>query len=86
MGNSDSFDLVLSTWFVMYLHEDLPGGLPNDFLSHGATALLVFDRVVCDENALAAEARFAGRWLSSDLLMELRQERLLHPVDMSSMT
>jgi len=81
-GGSTSYELVLSTWFVMYLHGDRPGGLPNDFLSRGSSALLVFDKIICDKDALEAEERFRGTWLSSDLFMALKQEEILKPINM----
>ena len=79
-GNSP-FNLVLSTWFVMYLLGDRPGGLPNDFLTRGTSSLLVFDTILCDQDALEAEERFAGTWLSSDILVELKKEGILKPVN-----
>lgn len=76
------FELVLSTWFVMYLHGDRPGGLPNDFLSRGSSALLIFDKILCDKDALDSEERFVGTWLSSDLFSALEQEGILKPINM----
>ncbi len=75
-------DLLLNTWFVMYLHGDRPGGLPNDFLSRGSSALLLFDTVFCDKDALESEERFTGNWLSSDLFLALKEEGILEPISM----
>lgn len=80
-NGNQPFDLVLSTWFVMYLLSDRPGGLPNDFLTRGTSSLLLFDTIICDQDALEAEERFAGTWLSSDLLVALKKEGLLKPVN-----
>ena len=77
--------LALNTWFVMYLHEGergKPGGLPNDFLSRGSAALLIFDNVLCDADALESERAFAGRWLSSDLFLALEQLGIMKPINM----
>ncbi len=78
---SSPFELVLSTWFVMYLHGDRPGGLPNDFLARGSSALLVFDTILCDKDALDAEERFKGTWLSSDVFLALKQEGILKSIN-----
>lgn len=80
--DNKQIELVLSTWFVMYLHGDRPGGLPNDFLSRGSSALLVFDTILCDKDALDAEERFKGTWLSSDLFLALKEEGILKPANM----
>jgi hypothetical protein len=78
--------LVLSTWFIMYLHEEgrdhRPGGLPNDFLTNGAASLLIFDEVLCDAYALEAEEEFKNVWISSDIFLNLKQEGILRPIDM----
>jgi hypothetical protein len=78
-------DLALSAWFMMYLHDEprgRPGGLPNDFLSHGAAALLLFDHLLCDQEAFDSECAFRNIWLSSDLLHQLKASDLLRTVDM----
>jgi len=81
-----TFDLALSTWFFVLLHEhNVVGGLPNEFLSQGSAALLLFDRVLCDKETLAWELRFKDRWLSSELFAELQNEGLLRPVNMRSL-
>ena len=54
-NKGDSPQLLLSTWLIMYLRGDLPGGLPNDFLSRGTSTLLVFDKILCDRDALKAK-------------------------------
>lgn len=80
-----ALQLVLNTWFVMYLHEGergKPGGLPNDFLSRGSPALLILDDVLCDADALESERAFAGTWLSSDLFLTLEQMGILKPINM----
>lgn len=81
--SSSYFDLVLNTWLISYLHGELPGGSPADFLTRGASALLVFDHVLCDENALKADEPFVGTWLSSDLISELRRSGIVKPVNLS---
>src|SRR5687768_16063286 len=81
----ESLQLVLNTWFVMYLHEGehaKPGGLPNDFLARGAAPLLILDNVLCDADALESERAFAGTWLSSDLFLALQQSGILKPINM----
>lgn len=78
-------ELLLSTWFFLYLHPNRSvGGLPNEFLTDGSTALLLFDTIGCDANALAWEKRFAGKWVSSDLYAALQDEGILKPVDMQA--
>jgi len=81
---ADDLPLVLNTWLVtQYLHGDRPGGLPNDFLSAGSAALLIFDEVWCDEDGLDAEERFEKTWLSSDLFMRLKRAGILVPKKLS---
>lgn len=76
-------ELALSTWFFLYLHPDRStGGLPAEFLTAGAPALLLFDTVACDQNALDWERPYAARWLSSQLWLALHDEGILRPVDM----
>jgi hypothetical protein len=72
--------LLLSTWFIMCLTRQAHGGLPNDILTRGAAALLLFEHIDCDAEALASEKSFAGIWLSSDLLVELEREGILRPM------
>ena len=81
ISSNTSLELVLSTWFIMYLHDDRPGGLPADFLSRGSSSLLVLDKVLCDKDALEAEKR-SCTWLSSSLFLALEQEGILEPISM----
>lgn len=81
-GGSPSLDIVLSTWFFMYLREDRPCGLPNDFLTHASPLLLVVDKVICDQDALDYEERWRGRWLSADLIGGLKDAEILKPINM----
>jgi len=76
-------ELVLSTWFFLYLHPNRStGGLPTEFLTTGSPALLLFDTVACDRNALNWERSYAHRWVSSQLWAALEDEGILRPVDM----
>ncbi|MCA9731524.1 hypothetical protein KC799_05320 [candidate division KSB1 bacterium] len=78
---NNSFSLVLNSWLIMYLFGERPGGSPADFLSRGASSLLVFDTILCDEHALRADEPFVGKWLSSDIFAELKREGILKPIN-----
>lgn len=83
-ASKSGLQLVLNTWLTMYLHDGergRPGGLPNDFLTHGSAALLLFDSVICDREAFEAEQAFKGIWLSSDLFAALQSEGVLQLAD-----
>lgn len=78
-----SRNLVLSTWFINFFHQEKRwGGLPNDFITRAPGALLIYDEVLCDEEALEAETTAAkrGRWITSELFVELRRARRLRTV------
>jgi len=81
LNDSTPRSLVLSTWFVMNIRGEAPGGLPADFLTHGAAALLLFDEVICDAEALNAERR-SYRWTSSRIFCDLEKARILRPVNL----
>ncbi|MGA9596102.1 MAG: hypothetical protein WBV06_08090, partial [Acidimicrobiia bacterium] len=83
MANFD-WPIALNSWLFTSLAGGRPGGLPNDFLTRGSAALLIFDDVICDEQGLAAEEVFADRWLSAGLFRELRGDGILRPVDMTA--
>jgi hypothetical protein len=76
--------LVLSTWFLSYLHEGRGArGLPNDFLTKAPGALLLYDHILCDKEAFDAEARAAkkGGWITSEIFVRLKEEGVLLTVD-----
>lgn len=72
--------LVLSTWFLSYLHEGgRARGLPNDFLTKAPGALLLYDHILCDKKAFDAEVEAArrGGWIASEIFVRLRDEGIL---------
>ncbi len=77
-----TFNVALNTWLLLYINNVDPaartfGGLPNDFLVHGAASLLVLDHIICDDDGLSTEA--AMPWVSSHIFKALRAENLLRP-------
>lgn len=75
-------NVVLNTWLLLYIHNQDPnahtlGGLPNDFLTHGAASLLILDHVICDKDGLSTEE--AMPWVSTHIFNVLRAEGLLRP-------
>lgn len=82
--------LCLGTWFFKLVVGTDPGGLPADFFTHAASALLVCDELLCDSQAFDSEMDFAGppgapgSWLSSCLFRDLRTAGVLRPVPYAS--
>jgi hypothetical protein len=83
---SPTLRLAIGTWFFKLLVGDSPGGLPADFFTYAASALLVFDEIICDVEAFESEMDFASghrgrtQWLSSTLYRELQQAGILRLV------
>jgi hypothetical protein len=73
--------MVLPTWFPTRLCGLRPGGLPQDFLIHGAPNLLLYDQITCDPDSLAAELEFEGRFLSAAIYGALHNCRILQPLN-----
>jgi len=73
--------MVLPTWFPTRLCGLRPGGLPQDFLIHGAPNLLLYDQIACDPDSLAAELEFEDRFLSAAIYGTLRNCRILQPLN-----
>ena len=79
---SAPLNIVLNTWFLLQAREEEAstrtfGGLPNDFLTLGASSLFIVDQVICDEDGLATEA--AMPWVSSYIFKELQAQKVLRP-------
>jgi hypothetical protein len=72
--------MLLPTWFPTRLRGLRPGGLPQDFLIHGAPNLLLYDYILCDPDSLACELEFKKRFLSSAIYGTLRDCRILQPL------
>ncbi|MCP4545810.1 MAG: hypothetical protein GY835_05010 [bacterium] len=75
--------LYLASWEHLYLSPDgLPAGLPNQIFAKSPWAIILFEKLYCDENGLRGEdnaARLLG-WTNSRLFVRLVQEDVLEPL------
>jgi hypothetical protein len=75
--------LLLSSRFYAYTRGGKPWGLPNHLWSESPHVMLLFDSLVCDENALRAEELGKDRlgWVMSGLFLKLKAEGILQVRD-----
>lgn len=76
--------LLLSSRFYAYAKGGRPWGLPNHIWAAAPHMLVLFDHLVCDEEAFKAEEashRVLG-WVNSGLFVDLKAKGILVPVRM----
>lgn len=76
--------LLLSSRFYAYVKGGSPWGLPGELWSEAPHLVVLFDELICDEEAFKAEklAHQELKWVTSGLFVELKNEGILQPVNM----
>ncbi len=83
MGTQET-NLLLSSRFYAYAKGGRPWGLPNHLWAEAPHMLVLFDHLVCDEEAFKAEEeshRILG-WVNSRLFVDLKAKGILVPARM----
>lgn len=81
---TEETNLLLSSRFYAYAKGGRPWGLPNHIWAEAPHMLILFDHLVCDEEAFKAEEdshRVLG-WVNSWLFVDLKAKGILVPVRM----
>lgn len=75
----DASRILLSSHFYAYAKGRTPWGLPNYFWSEAPHLLVLFDKLLCDEEAFKAEklAHDELGWVGSGLFVRLKREGVL---------
>ena len=82
-GNGSNLSLIVNTWHVARFIGRPPEGLPTELLSDYSSVFLFFDNVLCDWSGLRGELKWAGRWISADMYLWLREAGIIKPIDIN---
>jgi hypothetical protein len=82
--DNDELSVVVNTWHVARFIGRPPEGLPTELLSDYSSVFLFFDHVYCDWSGLRGELKWAGRWISADIYLWLREAGIIKPISLNN--